>query len=255
MSLKPSAKGVTALIVIAVVIFFGCAMAYMAAAGKMRTTANELAAKQKKVDEGKRIAQKLEDSKLKYLDAKSQVRFLESSVSNQAYVPTLLKQLEILGKSVNLNVIGVRPQPVQVVAETRTLSSGAKAANGDVEGASQQKAQTGQAGQATQAVKQPYDELKIDIEVEGRYMNALDFLYKLTSFPKIVAVNTVDVEPTTSSDDVVGSPVLKIKVNLTAFVFKSDAPVATPDSQAAAPASSQTSKNTLNGRRGTNEAG
>ncbi len=76
-------------------------------------------------------------------------------------------------------------------------------------------------------------------------MNALDFLYKLTSFPKIMAVNTVQMDPDNSPGAAVtGSPKLKIKVNLTAFVFKEATPIKKPVNNSAASA----------GRNG-NEAG
>jgi len=102
LSLKATPKGVTALIITAVLILFGCVLGYLAAAGKLSSALSEMEAKAKSVDESREIAQKLEASKLAYLDARSQVRYLEASVSTQEYVPTLLKQLEQLGRSVNL---------------------------------------------------------------------------------------------------------------------------------------------------------
>ncbi len=249
LSLKPSSKGVTALIIIAVVIFFGITLGYLAAAGKLRSASAEMSAKEKKVTESKQIAQKLEESKLDYLDARSQIRFLESSVSDQAYVPTLLKQIESLGKSVNLKVNGIRPEPAKVQPTARKLSSGAQAANGNVEAASEQKAQPGTSQTAVQAPS-PYDELKIDVEVEGRYMNALDFMYKLTSFPKIIAINTVQMNPAANAE-VIGSPNLNIKLQITAFVFKNEKPAANPSVGNEAASGSAAGKQ---GRHG-NEAG
>ncbi|MCE5322004.1 type 4a pilus biogenesis protein PilO [bacterium] len=247
-NLKPSSKGITALIIIAVVIFFGCTLAYVAVAGKLKGTAAELKSKEEKVAQSKEIAQKLEESKLNYLDARSQIRFLESSVTTSAYVPTLLKQLEYLGKSVNLNVIGVRPQAIKEQTGPRKLSSGAQAAAGNVEAASEQRSQPG--SQAVKTKTAPYDELNIDIEVEGKYMNALDFLYKLTSFPKIIAVNNVQMSPA-GSEQVIGSPSLNIRMSITAYVLKDDAPVAAPN----LPADTITGRNPSSEGRDGNEAG
>jgi Tfp pilus assembly protein PilO len=238
-SLKSSSKGVTVLIIIAIVIFFGCTLGYLAVAGKLKGTAAEMQAKERKVTQGKEIAQKLEESKLDYLDARSQIRFLESSVATSAYVPTLLKQLESLGKSVNLNVIGIRPEAPKKQPGARKLSSGAQAANGNIEAASGQNAQTN--SQSAKKPAQPYDELNIDIEVEGKYMNALDFIYKLTSFPKIIAIKSVQMGP--GSGEVVSSPLLNIKMSITAYVLKDDA------------AGMVTGKVPNSGGRGGNEAG
>lgn len=249
-SLKSSSKGVTVLIIIAVVIFFGCSLGYLAVAGKLRSTAAEMQAKEKKVTESKEIAQKLEESKLDYLDARSQIRFLESSVTTSAYVPTLLKQIESLGKSVNLNVIGVRPEAPKEQPGARKLSSGAQAANGNIEAASQQTAQANGQNVKKQAVP-PYDELNIDIEVEGKYMNALNFLYKLTSFPKIIAVKSVQMDPGSSELAAMGSPKLSIKMSITAYVLKDNAPTIVPGG----PAGTVTGKNPSNEGRDGNEAG
>ncbi len=221
-NLRASSKGVTALMIVAAVILFGCVLGYLAAAGKIRSATAELKSKEKEVAESRQIAQKLEKSKLDYLDARSQVRCLEASVSTQDYIPTLLKQIEHLGRSVNLTVRGVRPAPPPVVNKPRSLSSGAKASEGNVEDASKREGGTGQAATPTKKAPDPYEELKVDIEVEGRYMHALDFLYKLTSFPKIIAVNSIDMSPACSTATM-SSPTLNMKMNITAFVLKDHA--------------------------------
>lgn len=221
-SLKASSKGITALTIIAVVILFACVLAYVAAAGKIKAAVAELQQTEKQVAESKLIAQKLEKSKLEYLDARAQVRNLETSVSSREFVPTILKQLEHLGRSVNLKVLSVRPEQISASQEPRSISSGAKAAEGNLEDASKPR----ESSNAPTAEKPaPYQELKINIEVQGRYMDALDFLHKLTSFPKIIAVNSVDIAPKEESTLQV-SPTLSIKLNLTAFVLKNEEPEA-----------------------------
>src|ERR1035437_3504334 len=96
-SLKPSSKGVTALIIVAAVVVFGSALAFVAAFGKIKSQDAKCADMEKRVADSRLMAQKLEKTRLTYLDTCSQIRFLESSVTTQAYVPTLLQQLEHLG--------------------------------------------------------------------------------------------------------------------------------------------------------------
>ena len=248
-SLKSTSKGVTILVVFAAVIFFGCVLAYMGAAGKLKAVAAELDDKEKQVANSEEIALTLQDSRLRYLDTRAQIRCLESSVSTQAYVPTLLKQLEQLGKSVGLKVLAVRPQLAAGAASVRKLSSAAKASEGDVEAASEQKPGLAQTEAQKEPVK-PYDELKIELELNGKFMSALDFLHGLTSFPKIIAVDTMELSPACVTD-AYGSPALNIRMKVTAFVLKDDQPTETP--QVVGP--SATSKNTT-GKGGTgNEAG
>lgn len=217
-NLKPSSKLVTGLIIVTVCLFFGCVLVYMVAASKVKAVNAELMNAQKQVKEAKNMVKKREESRLNFLDSQSQLRFLESSVTTQAYIPTMLKQIEHLGKSNNLRVIAVRPQAAPAEPPTRRLSSGAQAAEGNVDKAGQQS--SGSTGQgAPKPVVKPYDELRVDIELEGKYMNALDFLYKLTAFPKIIAVNTIQMSPA-ASRDVVATPNLGIKLSITAFVLK-----------------------------------
>jgi len=239
-NLKPSQKGVTVLIVIAAAIFFCCVLACLGAARTLNKAASELAAADKQVQEGNKIAQTERDSRNHYEDTRAQIRCLESSVSDQAYVPTLLKQLEYLGHSVDLKVIGVRPKapdPAPVVKKTTDPSAGANS--------------TAAAGTGTETAKEapkPYDELQIELDMEGNYMDALDFLYRLTSFPKIMAVKDIQMAPT-GPTTVLTSPQLSIKMNVTAFIFKvGDKPAGTTGS---APATSSTKSE---GRTG-NEAG
>lgn len=233
---KPTSKGVTALIIIAVAIFFGVMLIYLAAAGKMRSLASELSTKEKEVQDSKKIALTLQQSKLEYLDSRAQIRCLESSVSTQAYVPTMLKQLEYLGRSINLKVLGVRPQPIVEAQPAQSSSSGSQAASGS----------TGSAESGTpKAEAKPYDELQVEIELEGSYMNALDFLYRLTSFPKIVSVNSMQIIPS-GPTEALRSPKLNIKMNVTAFVFKAN--------KAAQPAA-QGQASSAEERRAGNEAG
>jgi len=217
LSLRPSSKGVTVLIIVVVLVLFGGVLAYVAAYGKLQTATEELRKKERTVEESRQIVHKLEKSRLDYFDACSQVRYLESSVSTRDYVPTMLKQVERLGKSVNLRVLGVRPQQESLMPATRTVSSGAKAAEGNVEGASQNAK-----GQEAAAQKpKPYDELNVDMEIEGSYMNALSFVYRLTRFPKIVAVNKMEMLPSKDAMTLT-SPRLKVKITLTAFILKEE---------------------------------
>ena len=126
-SLKPSSKGVTALVVVAVLILFGCVLAYVAAAGRIESESAKLESRENQVSDSAQIAQKLEASRLAYLDSQARVRFLESTVATQDYIPTLLKQIEHLGKSVHLRVVGVRPVAKVEAPVQRSIASGKQA--------------------------------------------------------------------------------------------------------------------------------
>jgi Tfp pilus assembly protein PilO len=142
---------------------------------------------------------------------------LEKGVSTRAFVPTFLRQLEALGKSVNLEVASVRPkvdapQPVQ----------------------------TDEKGKRKKTPVEPYTKLNLDIEVNGKYRDVVRFLNQVTSFPKIVAIHDVQLAPTSQMKmGSLASPVLNVKLNATAFILKEDVRPAksTPASEATKPGS------------------
>lgn len=223
-NLKPSSKGVMALIIAAVVIFVGCVLEYVALSGKMGSASAELKAKQQKVTESKEIALKLEKSRLDYQDTLSQLRFLEAAVSTEAYVPTLLKQLEGLSKSVNLKVSSIEPAKKEdkpVKKPTPKLSNAADAPGvGDSTTTSVAKVEK----------TAPYDERNITVEFEGKYTNVLDFLYKVTSFPKVLAVKTVSIQPRDNMMSYKSAPILKVKMEFTSFLLKKEESASKPSS-------------------------
>ncbi|MDH7601495.1 MAG: type 4a pilus biogenesis protein PilO [Armatimonadota bacterium] len=219
-NLRATSKAVTVLVIVAVLVLFATVLMYLGMAGKLRSAVSEMQAKTKQVAESRSVVEKLEATKLAYLDARSQVRFLETSVSTQEFIPTLLKQIEHLGKSVNLKVLGVRPSlDAQKQSGKRSLSSSKQASEGNLEEASKSEAGGGR-GSARNS--RPYDELQIALQVEGYYMDLLDFLYRLTTFPKIVAVDSVEITPLTSRLQGTGSPRLNMKLTLTAFILRDD---------------------------------
>lgn len=227
LNLKPTQKGVTILVVVAGAVFVCCLLACFGVVQKVNSINIDRSKAEKQVRESQIVAQTERDSENRYSDTRAQIRCLEASVSTQAYVPTLLKQIEHMGKSVHLEVVGVRPKAPDPNAGLAKKAA-AEAAAKD-QGASDKPADGSVA--AKPELLKPYDELEVDLELEGSYMNALDFLYKLTSFPKIMAVNTVQMSPDSGLGGIATeSPNLSIKINVTAFVFKEASPSKKPAS-------------------------
>jgi Tfp pilus assembly protein PilO len=192
------------------VLFCVAGFAYYMCAQKLGIVDADLIAKQKQVDDSTQTAKRLTVVQSEYLDAQNEISFLETSVSSQEYVPTLLKQLESLGKSLDLRVDSVRPM-LAVPAPPPPIK---KTADG-----SDAAAGSGQPGAQVEAPKpKPYDELTIDVELEGSYWNARNFISRLTQFPKIMAVKEVQLSPS-QIGEYRGSPKLLVRLRLTAFVF------------------------------------
>ena len=167
----------------------------------------ELAEKQAQVEDGRQFARLLEASERNYYEALNELRHLEKSATPRSYIPTLLKQLEALGKSVNLRVTGVRPIPEQPKPPRRSSEEGGDGSD--------------QAGDEKEETPPPYQVLRIEVKCEGSYADALSFLNRLTTFPKILTVNSVDITPGAMSRSGGGqvSGKLEVTFNLSAFIL------------------------------------
>ena len=206
--IRPSKKTFIALISIAVVAFGVFAFVYWNRAASLGSLRNQVSKKEQEVAKSQEIKARLGKVEQEYLTARAELSILEQGVSTKAYVPTLLRQIEELGKTQRLKVVGVRPN--QTSSQTPApVAPAADSASGD-------KAKE-------QPVKkpEPYDKLNIDLEVHGKYADVMSFVQRVTSFPKIVQVNSMQVSPLTTSDmPEMQSPRLSIKLNTTAYVLK-----------------------------------
>lgn len=117
------------------------------------------------------LRQMVTDSQTKVDEYKLQLQHLEQSVPGMAYVPTLLTELEMLGKQHNIAVTGVRP----VIGERKPVNTDDKASGSEK--------------------KKPYQEMSIDISGRGSYENVMQVVEALKKFPKIIAIQTVGLQP------------------------------------------------------------
>ncbi len=214
LSLEPSKKSLVLVGIGCVLGFLLCCAVAIAGYSKTHAARMDLDKKQAQVEDGRQIATRLQDSQRRYTESVEQLRYLEKSVSTRAYIPTLLKQLEAMGKSLNLKVVAVRP----IVADLQQKPAPQQATNADKQGNTPDDKT---AAAVKKDVKPPYEEQKIDISVEGSYVNALSFLYRLTTFPKILTVNSVEMSPATGGfrGGIVQKGRLDIRFNVTAFIL------------------------------------
>ena len=200
--IRPSKTALIWLASAAVVLLLLCSMTYCKQASKLGSLKSQITEKQGRLADSEQMAKRLSAIEERYLDAKVELDILEQGASTRAYVPTLLRQIEELGKSVNLRVVGVRPKPQKpkvVVAQTTDREK----------------------QQAAAEKPDPYEKLDIDIEIDGEYWDVVRFTRLITSFPKIITVNSVQMSPTTQIKEV-KSPVLSVRLNTTAFILKDE---------------------------------
>ena len=206
LQIKPSKKSLACLIAVAAVVLVAGGFAYVNLAARHGVLDKQIRAKEQKLANSEEITRRLFAVEQDYLDAQAKLGALEHGVSTRAYVPTLLRQIEALGKGVNMRVAGVRPKPV--IESSPPPSSPASSADGDKKAVVVRKS------------PDPYDKLDIDIEVRGKYSDVMRFVYEITSFPKIIAVNSMQINPVGGKRVVSGSPMLSVRLGTTAFVLK-----------------------------------
>jgi len=213
-AVKPTPKGLALLAVLAGIGFIVCAGAYVMGSNALNKANIELRDRERQLEDSKKIADRLEQAEIKYAAAESQVSFLEHSVSTRDFIPTLLKQLEHLGRSVDLKVLSVRPK----IEQQPRPASRRRDPAAEAEGVGKSESGTETASNSL-SERKPYDSLTIDIEVEGKYANLMSFLYRVTTaFPKILEVNTIQISPTAQPKRR-ESPYLSMEINVTAYLF------------------------------------
>jgi Tfp pilus assembly protein PilO len=196
-TLKPSKQTCMALGVILGGFLVGSGGLYVWQTGQINQLQAQVDQKRADVNNGAQIARRLEEVKLQNEATREKIRYLESSVSAKEYVPTLLKQTEALAKSVNLRVDSVRPN-LEPAPEPPTDKEARK-----------------------NFKPWPYDKLHVDMQIHGSYWNVARFMYRLTEFPKILSVESIQLQPPANVPPG-GSPSLTVNLNLTGFIFKAD---------------------------------
>jgi Tfp pilus assembly protein PilO len=188
--------------------------------GAVDRTMRSLRDKEAQLNDGQQMAGRREAATTALEEDRAQLRFLESGVSNAAFVPTLLKQLEELAGSTHNKVLGVRPELIKEapsrLEQRRDPDAKGKEKKGDDE--------------AEKKRREPYTRLSIQVSLVGGFKSTQLFVERLMRFPKIVAVEELQIKPHKADrdDEGSGSALLDVEIKLTAFVMKEDAPAAPP---------------------------
>lgn len=132
----------------------------------------------------------LDQTNATIVDYQTRLTHLEKGVPTIAYIPTLLREIEQTGINSNMKITGVvpvlpPPTPAGVKKE-----------------------------------KKAYEELDIDLTGRGDYNSVVALVDALRRFPKIVAVQTINLAPKVGQ----GSryEYLDAKIRIRAFVFPND---------------------------------
>lgn len=200
MKLQPNPKVFIALTALTLVA--GIGLTYVEYSSGSETSMRIQQLKKNSKDE-RQLKTDLDTTTAQLQDCSLKLQHLEQGVPELAYIPTMLKELEKVGKDNGIEVTGVRPIPV--AASTTKGKDGKPIVE-----------------------KKAYTELNIEVKGRGYYSSVLKFVNALQTFPKIVAARTVSLSPKSASNDP-GEPKLEITIQLRSYLFSDkDAPAVPP---------------------------
>ncbi len=161
---------------------------------------NRLAQQQQDLEQARQAPGKLRVLQQQLATLQQELAFLERGVSEREYIPTMLKQIEQTARERNMQVVAVRPQNQ---TQQNASSSEDKKKN----------------------ASKPYDEQLIEISLSGDFWNLVSVLKQLDAYPKILAVQTMQVQSKSSSlQNAQGNPELEVKMTVKAFIFRTSRP-------------------------------
>lgn len=163
------------------------------------TRINEtLEQKRKELEQAQQATSQLRLVQQEYEQTRRELQFLERGVSQYAYIPTMLQQIEQTAKSLNLEISAIRPQ---------------------------QDSQQSTQDQKEKAQK-PYEEQLIEISIRGNFWSLMRFLKQLDEYPKILAIQTMQVQSKVQNqlETAPTNPQLEIRTTVRAFIFKNHSP-------------------------------
>ncbi len=197
-ALRPSRQSCIILGCVIGLLFAGGVGLYVWQKGEQDKLQAQVLERQAQLVSNEKTARNLLAAENEYAGMQKQLRYLETSVTAGEYVPSLLRQMEGQAKSVNLKVGSIRPTLEPAPEPPKDKEARKK------------------------FVAWPYDKIHIEMEVRGNYWSVAKLLYRLTEFPKIMSVESVQVQP--GGAVLPGkAPQLTANLKLTGFIFKNDA--------------------------------
>jgi Tfp pilus assembly protein PilO len=204
--LKPTKKVCIGMGGVTAAILLGSVGLWFWQSGDLEAKDKIVQAKHDQVENGERVARRLEEVKKEHDDTANKLKFLESAVSGKTYVSTMLKQIESMAVAEQLKVLKFDPK--HEPAPPPPTDPEAK-----------KKWQP-----------QPYDKEHADMQVQGTFWSVTRFINRLTRFQKIVAVDGVQLLPLNAVSG--SSPKLNATIKLTGFAFHDELKLAPADGAA-----------------------
>jgi Tfp pilus assembly protein PilO len=157
--------------------------------------------KHQELQEAQQAASQLQQVQDELQTTQRNLQFLERGVSQAAYVPTMLKQFEQTVRQLNLQIVAIRPQAPPVKLPTTNPDGSTDSSQ-------------------PQEPPKPYDEQLFEIQLRGKFWDTVRLLKGLETFPKILAVQSLNAQAKTTAEESTENPDLEIKMVVKAFIFR-----------------------------------
>ncbi|MCX7926502.1 MAG: type 4a pilus biogenesis protein PilO [Fimbriimonadales bacterium] len=150
--------------------------------------------KQQELQQAQQAASQLRQTVEQLRATQLELQFLERGVSEAAYVPTMLKQFEQTALQRKLQIVSIRPQ----------VDNSAQSPKSD----------------AQKSVQKAYHEQLFEIQLRGKFWDLMSLLKTLETFPKILAVQSLNAQAKSGMEQSTENPDLEIKMIVKAFIFR-----------------------------------
>ncbi len=187
---------------------------YHTKAANLAKLNQELAKKEEQLKQAEAKLTELPELESEFSRLQARLSVLEPALPDSAYIPTFLRQIEGLATNTRNQILMIRPKPVSPAAGAEAP----KAAINDETGEIVEK-KGGAPGESAPQTSTPYDQIPIELRLQGGYWTVIDFLTELRRFPKMIAVNDVGFDPTGGMGQQ-PSPQLTVNMALTAVATK-----------------------------------
>jgi len=190
---------------------------YRAKAMRLKELNAQLSAKQNELNGLQERIRRQPLLEANYASLQGRLSVLEPALPESAYIPTFLKQLQVLATRTNNDILMIRPMAKAAVPAAGAPSPDEEEGAAASDGASPAP---GRGAEAPKAPPVPYDQMGIEIRLAGTYQTMVGFLEELRRFPKMIAVNEVSFSPQSGPQSPSRNPRLEGTFELTAVVTK-----------------------------------
>lgn len=159
------------------------------------------------------VAKQFSETMITYSQTVNSLSQLETNVSPNDFVPTLLKQLQTLGHTSQLDIASIRPAPAPAPPPPPKGQNGTTVVD------------------AKKVAPPAYTTITVAVAVSGTYPHIMKFIHDLTLFPKIMSLTGIQFHATTDNRVPGHANDIGADLQMATYVFPEEASAQVPATQ------------------------